>query len=111
MAQQLRREVTLAAVGIDQCATGFARNGIDGEVAPTQVFLQEYWGLEGLALDAAVVVLAIALAALSFWLVEEPIRTGMRPAGLGSSRPRTRDPRIPRVAFSAMAPPCMNSTL
>jgi hypothetical protein len=70
---------------------------------PTQVFLQEYWGLEGLALDAAVVALAVGLAALSFWLVEEPIRTGMRPAGLGSSRPRTRDPRIPRVAFSAMA--------
>jgi peptidoglycan/LPS O-acetylase OafA/YrhL len=70
---------------------------------PTQVFLSEYWGLEGYALDAAVVVLAIGLAALSFWLVEEPIRTGLRPAGFGSSRPRVRDRRIPRVAFSAMA--------
>ncbi|WP_421121949.1 acyltransferase family protein [Aquihabitans daechungensis] len=70
---------------------------------PTQVFLQEYWGVEGYALDAAVVTLSIALAALSFWLVEEPIRTGMRPAGLGSSRPRVEDRRIPRVAFSAMA--------
>ena len=70
---------------------------------PTQVFLSEYWGLESYALDAAVVVLSVALAALSFWLVEEPIRTGLRPAGLGSSAPRTKDPRIPRVAFSAMA--------
>ncbi len=70
---------------------------------PTQVFLSEYWGLEGYALDAAVVAFAIGLAALSFWLVEEPIRTGQRPAGLGSSRPRPTDRRIPSVAFSAMA--------
>jgi len=70
---------------------------------PTQVFLSEYWGLEGMALDAAVVGFAVGLAALSFWLVEEPIRTGQRPAGLGSSKPRVEDRRIPRVAFSAMA--------
>jgi peptidoglycan/LPS O-acetylase OafA/YrhL len=70
---------------------------------PTQVFLSEYWGLEGLALDGAVVALAIGLAALSFWLVEEPIRTGLRPAGLGSKGLRKEDRRIPRVAFSGMA--------
>ncbi len=70
---------------------------------PVQVFLSEYWGLDGSLLAAAVVSVSIALAALSFWLVEEPIRTGQRPVGLGSSRPRVRDPRIPRVAFSAMA--------
>lgn len=69
---------------------------------PTQVVLSEYWGLEGLALDAAVVSVSIALAALSFWLVEEPIRTGERPAGFGTPSPRDRK-RIPRAAFSAMA--------
>jgi len=69
---------------------------------PTQVFLSEYWGLDGYALDAAVVSLSIALAALSFWLVEEPIRTGQRPAGFGAPSPKDRQ-RIPRVAFSAMA--------
>jgi len=69
---------------------------------PTQVFLSEYWGLEGYALDAAVVAISVALAALSFWLVEEPIRTGERPAGFGTPSPKDRR-AIPRVAFSAMA--------
>ncbi|WP_421119431.1 acyltransferase family protein [Aquihabitans daechungensis] len=70
---------------------------------PTQVFLQEYWGLEGGVLAAAVVALSIALAALSFWLVEEPIRTGRRPIGFGERRGERRTSRIPNVAFSAMA--------
>ncbi|MCU1371047.1 MAG: acyltransferase 3 [Ilumatobacteraceae bacterium] len=69
---------------------------------PAQVFLSEYWGVEGYALDAAVVAVAVALAALSFWLVEEPIRTGERPAGFGARSPSDRR-RIPRAAFSAMA--------
>jgi peptidoglycan/LPS O-acetylase OafA/YrhL len=69
---------------------------------PTQVFLSEYWDLDGYALDAAVVGISVALAALSFWLVEEPIRTGERPAGFGTPSPRDRK-RIPRAAFSAMA--------
>jgi hypothetical protein len=70
---------------------------------PTQVFLSEYFGVEGYALDAAVVALAIGLAALSFWLVEEPIRTGQRPAGFGTPSPRTRPARVPRVALSGLA--------
>jgi peptidoglycan/LPS O-acetylase OafA/YrhL len=69
---------------------------------PAQVFLSEYWGLEAMALNAAVLTVSIALAALSFWLVEEPIRTGERPAGFGATSPRDRR-RVPRVAFSAMA--------
>ncbi|MEZ5137270.1 MAG: hypothetical protein R2711_00325 [Acidimicrobiales bacterium] len=49
---------------------------------PVQVFAAEGFGLEGPALDALVVGTAVGLAALSHWLVEEPIRTGRRPAGL-----------------------------
>ena len=72
---------------------------------PTQVFLSEYWGLEGYALDAAVVAGAVGLAALSFWLVEEPVRTGHRPAGFGPRRPREpreRRSRVPSAAWSGM---------
>ncbi|WP_426570973.1 acyltransferase family protein [Aquihabitans sp. McL0605] len=75
---------------------------------PAQVFLAEHFGVSGLALDASVVVVAVSFATLSFWLVEEPIRTGTLPAGLGGLARRRghrpdRTPRVPRAAWSAMA--------
>jgi peptidoglycan/LPS O-acetylase OafA/YrhL len=48
---------------------------------PTQILVSERFRLEGLALDGVVVAGAFALATLSYWLVEEPVRTGRRPAG------------------------------
>jgi peptidoglycan/LPS O-acetylase OafA/YrhL len=74
---------------------------------PVQVFLSEYWGVDGYALDAAVFALAISFAAISFWLIEEPIRTGQRPAGFPAKAERDRDlegrPRVPAFAVSCLA--------
>lgn len=63
---------------------------------PTQVFAQEHFELDGLVLDAVVVVLAVVLAALSHWLVEEPIRLGTRPQ-------RERRPPVPRLVAPSLA--------
>jgi peptidoglycan/LPS O-acetylase OafA/YrhL len=72
---------------------------------PVQVFASEGFAIEGLALDGLVVASAIALAALSHWLVEEPVRTGRRPAGfpVRGARARRARPPVPRLAFSASA--------
>ena len=59
--------------------------------------------MEGWALDAAVVAGAVGLATLSFWLVEEPIRTGNRPAGLRTRRVGAEPGRVPRYALSGLA--------
>jgi peptidoglycan/LPS O-acetylase OafA/YrhL len=53
---------------------------------PVQIFAAEHFRLEGATLDVVVVVATVALASLSHWLVEEPVRTGRRPAGFAERR-------------------------
>ena len=69
---------------------------------PTQVFAIERFELSGWSLDLAVVTTTLVLAVLSFWLVEEPIRTGIRPwaASRGSRRSR---PKV-RIVPGALRP-------
>ena len=69
---------------------------------PVQVFAAEGFGSDGIALDAVVVSAAVTLAALSHWLVEEPIRAGRRPAGLPAlAEPSPRRLR-PALSFGAV---------
>ncbi|MFN8017015.1 MAG: acyltransferase family protein [Acidimicrobiales bacterium] len=72
---------------------------------PVQVFAQEHFDLEGGVLYATVVALAIGLAALSHWLVEEPIRLRRRPAGFPQRAERDDRPpsRLPGFAMPAFA--------
>jgi peptidoglycan/LPS O-acetylase OafA/YrhL len=65
---------------------------------PVQVFGQEHAGWDGAVLITVTVVASVALAALSHWLVEEPVRTGRRPAGIG--RPPSMAPS-PALATAA----------
>jgi hypothetical protein len=53
---------------------------------PVQIFAAEHFRLTGATLDVVVVGATLALATLSHWLVEEPVRTGRRPAGLPAPR-------------------------
>lgn len=75
---------------------------------PTQILVSERFRLEGLGLDAVVVAGAVGFASLSYWLVEEPVRTGRRPAGWpapatrAEHRPR-RIPALPGPATSGLA--------
>jgi peptidoglycan/LPS O-acetylase OafA/YrhL len=76
---------------------------------PVQVFAAEHLRWEGLRLDGFVVAVSTVLAAASFWLVEEPIRTGQRPVGLPRRMPPTVGPRrrpaalVPAAAVMAVA--------
>ncbi|MCB0964819.1 MAG: acyltransferase, partial [Acidimicrobiales bacterium] len=70
---------------------------------PTQVFASEHSRLDGLTLDAVVVGVSVALAAVSHWLVEEPIRTGTRPVGWPQRGPRARRARPRRLAPVALS--------
>ena len=63
---------------------------------PTQVFASERFRIEGASLDLVVVAGSLALASLSFWLVEEPVRLRRRPAGLARRRRSQRVARPPR---------------
>jgi peptidoglycan/LPS O-acetylase OafA/YrhL len=49
---------------------------------PVQVFAQEHAGWAGAPLITVTVAASVGLAALSHWLIEEPVRTGRAPAGL-----------------------------
>ncbi|MNN34318.1 hypothetical protein D3C81_1481200 [compost metagenome] len=62
MAQQAQGEVVLAAVGIDQPAVGVLGDGVDGQVAADQVFLEGDLGA-GVEGEAAVAASAFALGA------------------------------------------------
>jgi peptidoglycan/LPS O-acetylase OafA/YrhL len=76
---------------------------------PTQILVSERFRLEGLGLDAVVVAGAVGFAALSYWLVEEPVRTGRRPAGWPAPTPAPAEPRrrrlpaLPGYATSGLA--------
>ncbi len=73
---------------------------------PVQVFATERFHLHGITLDVVVVGLAVGLAASSFWLVEEPVRTGTWPTGLTRPDLDTLDAvkaRVPAPARSFLA--------
>ncbi len=59
---------------------------------PVQIYASSHFGLTGLGLDTAVVVISTGLATLSFRFIEEPIRTRWgRPQPVGK---RAREPEI-----------------
>ncbi|MNE05856.1 hypothetical protein D3C80_984300 [compost metagenome] len=62
VAQQAQGEVVLAAVGIDQATLGVLGDGVDGQVAADQVFLEGDLGA-GVEGEAAVAASALALGA------------------------------------------------
>jgi peptidoglycan/LPS O-acetylase OafA/YrhL len=73
---------------------------------PVQVFATERFRLDGARLDAAVVVVSLALAAVSYWLVEQPVRLRRAPAGFRRTyapqrtRPGIAPPTVTRPSYA-----------
>ncbi len=73
---------------------------------PTQVLATARLGLTGAGLAGVVVVVTLVLASLSYWLVEEPIRSRHLPRALAARRPPARLVRfgpLPGFAASGIA--------